>query len=130
MLLIKAISLLAKRGIATTWSIVNHLMNWITGKSPFEDRRSLRRIRVNNAIAFVNHKGMDFVSVPEGIQCNIININKESILINSKGNLLSTPLFIRLEIIIPCQEKKAFKRKIVYCEGRKSAQLPSKQLLS
>lgn len=127
MLLIKAISLLAKKGIATTWSIVNHLMNWITGKSPFEDRRSLRRIRVNNAIAYVNHKGMDFVSVPEGIQCNIINITKESILINSKGNLLSTPLFIRLEIIIPCQEKKAFKRKIVYCEGRKSAQLPSKE---
>lgn len=126
LLLIKAITLLAKKGLVTTWRISSYIWNWITGKAPLNQRRELRRIRLKNAIAFIRPLGSGTESESDEIQCSIIDINKEAILISTKNSIPDIPLLLRLEITHASRRGDTPKRKIVRCEGQKSILRPSK----
>lgn len=126
LLLMQAMSLVARKGIILTWQIINFFWKWLRGKAPLKERRVLRRAELKNACAFIRPLSTDLDSSYDEIQCKIIDVNKESILIRSKQAMPGTDLFLRLENHSPSHAEGTTKKKIVICEGELSIQRPTK----
>ena len=123
LLLAKAIWLLARKAVVLTWKITTYTWKWIIGKAPLKERRELRRTQLKKACAFIHPLEVD--SDFREIQCRVVDVNKESVLIRSRYPLPSTALLLRLENNSVLRSGNTPKRKIVYCKGEMSIQRPT-----
>lgn len=126
LLLIRAIWLLGRTGIILMWTIAAYTWKWIRGKAPLKERRDLRRISLKNAYVYLRSLEADSDPNLGQIQCRIIDINKESILIRSQIPLPSIDYHLRLESYPLLRRRIIPKRKIVFCKGKISFQRPMK----
>ena len=102
---------------------MTYVWQWIIGKAPLKERRELRRTQLKKACAFI--RPLEIASDFGEIQCRVIDVNKDSVLIRSRHPLPNAALFLRLENNLVRKSGNTSKRKIIFCEGEMSIQRPT-----
>jgi lipopolysaccharide/colanic/teichoic acid biosynthesis glycosyltransferase len=122
-LFVCAIGLIAIKALRICREILVSTINRLRGRNTERERRELRRIRLSGAKVYLR----PFNSVPDSPEtsCNLVDINKEAILIRCNDDWPLMDYHLRLERYISNRLRRSGKRRIVYCEGKATIKRPS-----
>lgn len=117
-LLLYFVWLIGLKAVEVSWRVIVELVRCLRCANPTEDRRELRRVRLGDARAFVSP--VDASPETCEMDCTLIDLNKEAILVRFLEPHPMTQVHVRLERWVSRRRGQPAKRRIVRCEGQVS----------